>query len=74
MRCGVNARVSEYPKWIMPAGSSVCACNRQRVDKEAEGSGSALDERGLRVAPRVPDIDDEWYPAVVQHGLWPFSE
>ena len=33
-----------------------------------------LDERGLWVTPRVPDVDNEGDPAVVDDGLLPMSE
>ena len=34
-----------------------------------EGRQNALYKRRLGIAPRVANINDEWYPAKVEHGL-----
>lgn len=44
---------------------------QQRINREAIRTtvGYALDQRRLRVAPRVPDVDDERNPGVVDGNL-----
>ena len=46
-----------------PKGST-----RQRKQL-ATSTQDVLDERRLRVAPREANVDDRWYPAVVENGL-----
>lgn len=35
----------------------------------AEIHNHILDQRGLRVAPSIPDIDDERNPSIMNYGL-----
>ena len=32
--------------------------------------GDVLDERWSRATPRVSEVDDQWYPTVVNGDLW----